>query len=220
MTSRNIAFWTLQSAAVGLFVAGGSWALMRWSAPTERDIVVVRTPWAAPDARETEDLAWAIRNEGIADAVSDARPDPYVPAEPIAAAPAAPAEPSKPTAEELPAEEAWAAPVTAMLKAKPARPAVPARSVLRMVSLGRPASGLSFGISAPPAAAAPEPPAAASASAALVPPEAEPAPARRALSPVRRAYVSAAPRPSAPPPASGLADQQGTEYGEADVLSD
>lgn len=217
MTARRLGFWTLQSAAVGLFVAAGSWGLMRWSAPPEQDLVVVRTPAAAPSASAVEDLAWSIRNEGIADALSDTRPDPYIPGEPPPRAPETSA-PTDPEAEEpSAAAAAWAAPLTAMLKAKPDRP-TSTRSVLRKISLGPAAAGLSFGVSAPLEAAAPGP--AAAAFAAQAAPTAEPQPARRAVTPVRRAFVSTAPGPSAPPRALGLADQQGTDYGEADAPTD
>lgn len=228
MTARRFGFWFLQSAAAGLLVAGGSWALLCWSVPNERDIGAVRSPVVVPpgDERQVADLAWSLRHEGVADAVREVRPDPYIPAEPrpsapppaAPVAPAASAEPSEAAAEEPAPDAAWAAPLAAVLKASPPRPSR-RRPVLRMISLGPAASGIAVDASAPAAAAAaasePAPPSrAAEASAAATDELARPARA------ARRAFVSAAPAPSAPTAYSGLANQQGTDYGEADAPTD
>lgn len=221
MTTRELGFWTLQSAAVGLLVAGGSWGAFRLSSPTETDIAAVRTPVTLPEPKDLDDLAWSLGNEGIADAVRDSRPDPYVPAEPAPAAPE-PAVRVEPEAEAVPEPEAaWAAPLAAVLKKEPRR-AAPTRSVLRMISLGAASSGFSVGASAPyapPAARAESagpPGAAAVAEAAAAP---EPPTARRRV-PLRRAFVSAAPSPSAPPGGTALINQQATDYGETETAPD
>lgn len=222
MTARRFGFWFLQSAAAGLLVAGGSWALLCGTVPSERDIGAVRSPVQFPpaDERHLADLAWSLRHEGVADAVRETRPDPYVPAEPQPSSPepAAPAAPAADSAAEVAPEAAWAAPLAAALKAKPPRTSR-RRPVLRMISLGPAAAGISAGVAAPPtaAAAAPEAAPASSAVDASAAPSSETArPARAA----RRAFISAAPAPSAPTAYSGLANQQGTDYGEADSPTD
>lgn len=222
MTAGRFGFWFLQSAAAGLLVAGGSWALLCGTVPGERDIGAVRSPVRFPpaDERQLADLAWSLRHEGVADAVRETRPDPYVPAEPPlnAPEPAAPAAPAEDSSAEVAPEAAWAAPLAAVLKAKPPRPSR-RRHALRMISLGPAASGIALGVSAPAAAAAaaaePAPPSRTpEAPAAEIPESARPARA------ARRAFVSAASAPSAPTAYSGLANQQGTDYGEADSPTD
>lgn len=227
MTTRELGTWTLQSAVVGLLVAGGSWGAFRLSSPPEEDIAVVRTPVKLADPKDSDDLAWSLGNEGIADAVRDSRPDPYVPAEPAPAAlqrvvHAEPAAEAAPEPEAAPAAEAaWAAPLAAALKKEPPR-AKPARSVLRMISLGAASSGFSVGPSAPYAAPAARaesagPPGPAAVAEAAAAPE---APTARRPVPLRRAFVSAAPNPSAPPSGTALVNQQATDYGETESAPD
>lgn len=218
MNPRELGFWTLQSAAVGLLVVGGSWGAYRLSAPPEQDIAVMRTPFAQ-NQKESGDLSWSLRNEGIADAVRDSRPDPYVPAEPVFAAPEpiVEAEPEEAVANAAP-DEAWAAPLAAAPMAKPRR-AAPARSVLRMISLGPASSGFSVGASASYAAPAGRTESAEPAAVAQAAPVSEPQQARRAI-PLRRAFVSAGPGPSAPASGTAFINQQATDYGDTETAPD
>lgn len=219
MASRDIGFWTLQTLAVMLFVAGGGWGAYRLSSHTEEDIPVVRTPFATPDRKEADDLAWRFSHEGIADAVRDSRPDPYVPAEPVI--PTETAAEAQPEPEEAVAqvavEEAWAAPLAAALKPKPRR-TPPARSVLKMISLGPAASGFSVGGSASYAAPAASPGSPAPAAAAQ-PAASAPQAARRAV-PQRRAFVSAMASPSAPSAGAAVINQPATDYSETETAPD
>lgn len=226
MNPRELGFWTLQSAAIGLLIAGGGWGVYRMSAPPEEDIAVVRTPFAQ-NQKDSSDLSWSIRHEGIADAVRDSRPDPYVPSEPAFAAP----EPVLETEpEEAPVPEvavakatpepSWATPLAAALKAKPRR-TPPTRSVLKMISLGPASSGFSVGASASYAApaAVPESAAPTQRAAAAETSAPEPQAARRAV-PLRRAFVSAGPSPSAPAGGTAVINQPATDYGETETAPD
>ena len=213
MTPRQLASWTVQSAAVGALVACASWGLMRRSARSGSDAVVLRPLSENPSGRELADLAWSIRHEGVADAIRDARPEPYVPADERPAPAQAPS-PGPAPDEEAAGGAQWAAPLAAALRAPP-----PARSAkrpgLRMVSLGPPEQGISLG-SAAPEAARPEPVFAR----APGPQEEEAPPPREAPprrpAPIRRSAVATFEMGPSPPRVSGLAAQRGTVYEETE----